>query len=240
MAIRIALGTIVLMMVLSALGVNIAPILAGAGVLGLAIGFGSQTLVRDIVSGGFFLVDDAFRLGEYVDVGDVKGTVEKIQMRSLRLRHHRGAVHTIPFGEITHLTNYSRDWAIMKLKFRIPFDSDIEKVRKVLKKVGQKLLEHPDVGEDFIQPFKSQGVLEVDDYGLVIRAKFMCKPGAQFLIRRHAYVAVQQAFLDNGIEFAKPEIRVASSADAELPDDELAAASVVGKPNHPSDASQGA
>jgi len=213
MSMRIALGTIVLMMVLSALGVNIAPVLAGAGVLGLAVGFGSQTLVRDIVSGGFFLIDDAFRLGEYVDVGEVKGTVEKIQMRSLRLRHHRGAVHTIPFGEISHLTNYSRDWAIMKLKFRVPFDTDIEKVRKVLKKVGQELLNHPDVGEDFIQPFKSQGVLEVDDYGLVVRAKFMCKPGGQFLIRRHAYVAVQQAFIDNGIEFAQPEIRVVSSDD---------------------------
>jgi len=233
MSIRIALGTIVLMMVLSALGVNIAPILAGAGVLGLAIGFGSQTLVRDIVSGGFFLIDDAFRIGEYVDIGEVKGTVEKIQMRSLRLRHHRGAVHTIPFGEISHLTNYSRDWAIMKLKFRLPFDTDIEKVRKILKKVGQKLLEHPDIGDDFIQPFKSQGVLEVDDYGLVIRAKFMCKPGTQFLIRRHAYVAVQQAFLENGIQFAKPEIQVASLNDPEAPEVQTAAATVVAKSNLP-------
>jgi small-conductance mechanosensitive channel len=92
----ITLIVMVVMIVLSSLGVNIGPLLAGAGVVGLAIGFGAQTLVKDIVSGMFFLVDDAFRLGEYIDVGAVKGTVEKISIRSLRLRHHRGALHTIP------------------------------------------------------------------------------------------------------------------------------------------------
>lgn len=213
LTVAITLAVISTMIVLSAIGLNIGPILAGAGVVGLAIGFGSQTLVRDVVSGVFFLVDDAFRLGEYVDVGSVKGTVEKISIRSLRLRHHRGAVHTVPFGEIATLTNYSRDWAIMKLKFRLPFETDIEKVRKILKNVGQELLNHPEVGEDFLQPFKSQGVLEVDDYGLVVRAKFMCKPGRQFLIRRHAYVAVQQAFAENEIEFAQPEVRVLVGSD---------------------------
>ena len=153
---QIIIGTISTMIVLAALGVDIAPVLAGAGVIGIAIGFGSQTLVRDIVSGVFFLFDDAFRLGEYIDVGEVKGSVEKMSIRSLQLRHHRGMVHTVPFGEIKTLTNYSRDWVIMKLKFRVPFDTDVEKVRKLFKKAGQQLLEDPDVGEDFLQPFKSQ------------------------------------------------------------------------------------
>lgn len=205
---QVTIAVIALMIILSSLGVNIAPVLAGAGVVGLAIGFGSQTLVRDIVSGAFFLMDDAFRLGEYVDLGDVKGSVERIATRSLQLRHHRGALHTVPFGEITRLSNYSRDWAIMKLRFRVNFDADLEQARKIIKKVGASLLEHPDVGEDFIQPFKSQGVVEVDDYGLIISTKFMCKPGKQFLIRRHAYAAVQKAFADNGISFARPEVRV--------------------------------
>ncbi|MBV6631794.1 MAG: mechanosensitive ion channel family protein [Alphaproteobacteria bacterium] len=200
---------IVSMMILSSLGVDIGPVLAGAGVVGLAIGFGSQTLVRDIVSGAFFLIDDAFRQGEYIDLGSVKGSVEKINARSLQLRHHRGALNTVPFGEIATIQNYSRDWAIMKLRFRLAFDTDLEKVRKLLKRTGQELLDHPDVGEDFIQPFKSQGVIEVDDYGLVISTKFMCKPGKQFLIRRHAYAAVQAAFAENGIEFSTPEVRVA-------------------------------
>ena len=206
----LVIGTLV---VLSSLGVAIAPVLAGAGVIGIAIGFGSQTLVRDIVSGAFFLMDDAFRLGEYIDLGVVKGSVERINTRSLQLRHHRGALHTVPFGEIQTLTNYSRDWAIMKLRFRVPFDTDIERVRKLLKVVGKELLEHPDIGSDFLQPLKSQGVVEVDDYGLVISTKFMSKPGKQFLIRRHAYNAMQQALADAGIDFARPEVRVSVNQD---------------------------
>lgn len=219
-SIQMVLGVIVLMIVLSALGVDIAPILAGAGVIGLAIGFGSQTLVRDIVSGAFFLIDDAFRLGEYIIVGSVRGTVEKISLRSFRLRHHRGAIHTVPFGTIDTLTNLSRDWVIMKLKFRVPFDTDVRAVKKIFKKIGADLLEHPEIGEDFIQPFKSQGVFEVDDYGLVIRAKFMAKPGRQFMIRKEAYIAVQEAFQQHGIEFARPEIKVTveDDHDDEVPD----------------------
>lgn len=222
--VQITLGVIVIMIALAALGVEIGPVLAGAGVVGLAIGFGSQALIRDIVSGAFFLIDDAFRLGEYIDVGEVKGTVEKMSVRSLRLRHHRGAVHTVPFGEVKTLTNYSRDWAIMKLKFRIKFDADVRKVKKIFKKIGADLLAHPEIGEDFIQPFKSQGVLEVDDYGLVIRAKFMAKPGKQFMIRKEAYIAVQNAFAENGIEFARPEVRVVVDGDEEEGDDKTKAA----------------
>lgn len=214
-ALQATVGVIAFMIILSSLGLNIGPILAGAGVIGLAIGFGSQTLVRDIVSGAFFLMDDAFRLGEYVDLGSVKGSVEKIAVRSLQLRHHRGALHTVPFGEIQTLTNYSRDWAIMKLKFRVPFDTDVEAARKIIKKVGLALLENPDIGEDFIQPFKSQGVVEVDDHGLVMSTKFMSKPGKQFLIRRYAYAAIQKALADNNIPFARPQVRVSMNEDEE-------------------------
>ncbi len=215
--VQITLGVIVIMITLAELGVEIGPILAGAGVIGLAIGFGSQALIRDIVSGAFFLIDDAFRLGEYIDVGEVKGSVEKMSVRSLRLRHHRGAVHTVPFGEVKTLTNYSRDWAIMKLKFRVKFDADVRKVKKIFKKIGQELLEHEEIGEDFIQPFKSQGVLEVDDYGLIVRAKFMCKPGKQFMIRKEAYIMVQNAFAENGIEFARPEVKVVVDDEDDVP-----------------------
>ena len=214
-SIQITLAIVTVMFVMSSLGVDIGPLLAGAGVVGLAVGFGSQTLVRDVVSGLFFLLDDAFRLGEYVDVGDVRGSVEKISIRSFQLRHHRGALNTIPFGEISVLQNFSRDWAIMKLRFRVPFDTDLEKVRKIMKTVGRELMENPAISDDFLQPLKSQGVLEVDDYGLVVRAKFMSKPGKQFLIRRYAYMAVQQAFADNGIDFAKPEVRVVVDDDEE-------------------------
>ncbi len=222
--VQVTIAVMAVMLVLSALGVNIGPLLAGAGVIGLAVGFGAQTLVRDIVSGVFFLVDDAFRLGEYIDVGVVKGTVEKISLRSLRLRHHRGALHTVPFGEIQHLTNYSRDWAIMKLEFRVPFDTDLEKVRKIFKKIGQDLLEDEEIGPDFLQPFKSQGVLATDDSAFLIRGKFMAKPGAQFLIRRAIFQAVQKAFAAEGIKFADRRVTVNVPGAEDMDHEERAAA----------------
>jgi len=206
--VQISIAVMAVMLVLSALGVNIGPLLAGAGVIGLAIGFGAQALVRDIVSGIFFLVDDAFRVGEYVDVSVAKGTVEKISIRSFQLRHHRGALNTVPFGEIQTLTNYSRDWVVMKLEFRVPFHTDIAKVKKLFKQIGKDLLEHPEIGGDFLAPFKSQGVFSVDDSALIIRAKFTAKPGKQFLIKREAYQAVQKAFAENGIEFARKQVMV--------------------------------
>ena len=195
-------------MVLDLWGVNVAPILAGAGVVGLAIGFGAQTLVKDIVSGLFFLADDAFRVGEYIDVGGTMGSVEKISLRSLRLRHHKGLVHTIPYGEIPKLTNFSRDWVIVKLRFRVPFDTDIHKVKKIFKVIGADLLADPILGDDFLQPFKSQGVAEVDDNGMVVRGKFMAKPGKQFMIRKEVYVRVQKAFEEAGIPFARKQVMV--------------------------------
>ncbi len=140
---------------LSALGVDTGPLLAGAGVVGLAVGFGSQSLVRDIVSGFFFLIEDAFRLGEYLDIGGAKGTVEAISVRSMKLRHHRGALNTVPFGSVDIVKNYSRDWAIMKFRVRVPFDTDLNMVRKLLKQTGQKMLGIEAIKDDFLQPFKS-------------------------------------------------------------------------------------
>ncbi|MEL7262640.1 MAG: mechanosensitive ion channel domain-containing protein, partial [Pseudomonadota bacterium] len=150
----------ILLISLMEMGVNVGPLFAGAGIVGVAVGFGSQSLVRDIFSGAFFLFDDAFRKGEYIDVGGVKGTVESISVRSFQLRHHLGALHTIPFGEIQVLTNYSRDWVIMKLPLRVTYDTDVEKVRKLIKNLGVALLDDPVIGENFIQPLKSQGVIE--------------------------------------------------------------------------------
>ena len=90
-----------------ALGVEIGPLLAGAGVVGVAIGFGAQTLVKDIISGMFFLLDDAFRVGEYIESGSIRGTVESFSLRSIKLRHHRGCLHTVPFGSLGEITNIS-------------------------------------------------------------------------------------------------------------------------------------
>ena len=194
--------------ILSSLGVNIAPLIAGAGVLGIAIGFGAQSLVRDIVSGIFFLIDDAFRLGEYIEIGELRGTVEGISIRSLRVRHHRGMVHTIPFGELKHLTNYSRDWVIMKLEFRVPFETDLKLVKKIIKKVGAELKDNEFYGSSILQTLKSQGVRRMEEFNMVVGVKFMTKPGEQWLVRRDAYQKVRDEFEKNGIRLAERNVKV--------------------------------
>ncbi|ASJ71242.1 mechanosensitive ion channel family protein [Granulosicoccus antarcticus] len=199
---------------LGSVGIDTTPLLAGAGIVGLAIGFGAQKLVTDIVSGLFFLIDDAFRAGEYVNVEGTMGTVEKISLRAMQLRHHRGPIHTIPYGEIPKITNYSRDWAIMKLTFTVPFETDLIKVKKIFKTIGNELMEMPEFAGDFIQPFKSQGVIQVDDIGIVIRGKFMVKPGKQFQIRKEIFQRVQSEFEKNGIQFARKEVRVKLDSSA--------------------------
>ena len=208
----ITLVAITIMVVLSAIGINIGPLLAGAGVVGIAVGFGAQTLVQDIISGIFFLMDDAFRKGEYIDLGSVKGTVERISVRSLQLRHHNGPVHTVPYGQIQHVTNYSRDWAIMKFELRVPFETDLEKVRKLIKKVGIRLMQDEEIGPLMIQPLKSQGVNRMDDSALIVRCKFTSVPGQQFYVRRVAFTAIQQAFEQKGIQFAPRRVIVESGS----------------------------
>ena len=206
---RTIIVVIFLLLGLSNIGIDTTPLLAGASIVGLAIGFGAQKLVTDVVSGVFFLVDDAFRVGEYVEVEGTMGTVEKISIRSMQLRHHKGPVHTLPYGEIPKITNFSRDWVIMKLRFTVPFDSDPIKIKKIFKKIGQDLMAAPEFEGDFLQPFKSQGVLEIDDVGMVIRGKFMAKPGKQFMIRKEIFNRVNKDFAENGLEFARREVRVA-------------------------------
>ncbi|SDX50888.1 Small-conductance mechanosensitive channel [Albimonas donghaensis] len=224
-AILVTIGISVAVIVATELGVNVAPLFAGAGIVGIAVGFGAQTLVRDILSGMFFLLDDAFRKGEYIDVGSVKGTVEKISLRSFQLRHHLGALHTIPFGEIAHLTNFSRDWVMMKLPLRLTYDTDVDKVRKLVKKLGERLKEHPIEGPKFVQPLKSQGVYMMEDSAMIIRIKYMTRPGDQWTTRKLVYQEIRELFEKEGIHFAHREVtvRIPNMPDRPLNHDEKAA-----------------
>lgn len=208
---KVVLVTILVMVALiglSSMGINITPLLAGAGVVGLAIGFGAQALVRDIVSGVFFLIDDAFRVGEYIEMGDLRGTVESMSIRSLQVRHHRGAVHTIPFGELKSLTNYSRDWVMMKLEFRVPFDTDLKLAKKIVKRIDAELQDNPEYGKNFLQPLKFQGVRRMEEFNMVVGVKFMTKPGEQWTIRRDAYQRIRDEFEKAGINFAQRNVKV--------------------------------
>ena len=204
-------AVLAIFLVLTALyvmGVKIGPLLAGAGVIGIAVGFGAQKLVQDIISGIFFLIDDAFRMGEYVEVGGMRGTIEKISIRSMQLRHHLGPVQTIPYSEMATVKNHSRDWVTMKLEIRLPYNTDVEKVRKIIKKAGATLKEHPEHGPKFILPLKSQGVNRIEESALIIRVKFTCKPGDQWVIRRVAYDEIREKLSAAGIVFAHREVRV--------------------------------
>ena len=214
-SIKITLIIMAVLISLSSMGVNIGPLIAGAGVIGIAIGFGAQTLVRDIVSGFFYLLDDAFRIGEYVVIDQIRGSVEKISVRSFQLRHHEGPVHTIPYGEIRTLTNWSRDWAIMKFELRIPFETDIDMVRKMIKQIGLDMADDPVFGPLMLAPLKSQGVNRIDDSALIIRCKFTAIPGQQYLIRREAFTRIQRAFEEKGIQFAPRRVLVEATTPAE-------------------------
>jgi small-conductance mechanosensitive channel len=188
--------------VLSILGVNITPLVAGASILGLAISFGSQTLVRDIVSGVFYLAEDAFRVGEYIDCGKAKGTVEGFALRSLRLRHQSGQLHTIPFGQLGQVTNFSRDWATVKLNLRFARDTDLEALRKATKAIGQALIDETDYAADFIEPLKMQGVAEILDDALVVSFKFTVIPTRPSEIQREAIRRLLSELPAAGVRFA--------------------------------------
>jgi small-conductance mechanosensitive channel len=196
---KVTILVLTILTILIILDVNVWPLITGLSVFGLAIGFGSQTLVKDIVSGLFFLLDDAFRMGEYIETSGAKGTVERISIRSVSLRHPRGAIATIPYGQIGKIQNYSRDWVIEKMAFRVAFDTDVEKVRKLFKQIGQDIAQDPELSPDLLEPFKSQGIASVEDGTLVIRGKFKAKAGKQFGIRKAILAAVQTGFRDSGI-----------------------------------------
>jgi moderate conductance mechanosensitive channel len=202
----VGIGIVALAVALSSLGVNLAPLFAGLGVIGIALGFGAQNLVRDIISGVFFLMEDAFRVGDYIDTGRLRGTVEGMSLRSVRLRHQNGPVHTIPFGQVQAVTNYSRDWAIVKFNLHLDPANEIELVRKTIKRAGEELLEDPEIGAEFISPLKMQGVTDVSQTALVVRCKFTALPGRPTYLQRQALHRLIAAFGGAEIRFAAPNL----------------------------------
>jgi small-conductance mechanosensitive channel len=209
------------LMVLSGLGIEIGPLIAGAGVVGVAVGFGAQTIVKDVISGMFYLWDDAFRVGEYIESGSHKGVVEAFSLRSVKLRHHRGPLTTVPFGELGAVKNLNRDWTIDKISLNVTYDTDLVKTKKIIKQIGQQLLENPEWGPNIIETLKMKGVEQFGEFAIEIRLSMMTKPGEQFVIRRNALAMIRNAFKENGIQFAVPTVQV--SGERELDADAAAA-----------------
>lgn len=215
MAAFIVLAVVAILMALSSLGVEIGPLIAGAGIFGVAVGFGSQTLVRDVISGVFYLLDDAFRVGEYIQSGSYKGTVEKLGFRSVKLRHHRGPIYTVPYGQLGAVENMSRDWVIDKMTLNVTYDTDLDKAKKIIKQVGRELAANPEIAPNIIEPLKMQGVEQFGDFAIQLRMKMMTRPGEQFVIRRKAYAMLKKAFDENDLKFAFPTVQVTGRDEAE-------------------------
>lgn len=206
---------LIVMLVLSslwALGIEITPVLAGAGVIGLAIGFGAQALVRDVISGIFYLAEDAFRIGEYIEAGaNAKGTVERITLRTVALRHHNGPLHFVPYGSLGTVRNTSRDWVVFKFNLPLPLDIDSEKVRKLIKKVGEEMLQDPEIGPLLMETLKGK-LYRVDPGVKIFRCKFRTAPGRQFDVRAHAYRRIEAALKAMDVRFADGRLPVLTNA----------------------------
>jgi len=208
------IAVIALLTVLSHLGIDTAPLIAGAGVFGLAISFGAQSLVRDIISGLFYIWDDAFRVGEYIDTGRLKGTVEALGVRSVKVRHHNGPLHTIPYGQLGAVTNQSRDFATIKFNLRLEPGSDIELVRKTAKRIGIEMQDEPEIASEVLLPLKMQGIVEVADTALVVRFKFTARPVKPSWIQREYLKRIYRVFAEKGITFASGALTLKTAAAA--------------------------
>jgi small-conductance mechanosensitive channel len=201
-AFGILVAVIAALIVLSRLGIDTAPLIAGAGVFGLAISFGSQSMVRDIISGLFYMSDDAFRVGEYIDTGRLKGTVEKLGIRSLKLRHHNGPLHTIPYGQLGAVTNLSRDFATIKFNLKLEPGTDIELVRRTTKQIGLAMQEDPEIATEVMLPLKLQGIAEITENAVVARFKFTARPVKPSWVQREYLKRIYQVFAEKGVTFA--------------------------------------
>jgi moderate conductance mechanosensitive channel len=201
------IGAVAVMSALSSLGLNIAPLLASAGVVGIAVGFGAQTLVRDLFSGAFYLIEDVFRIGDYIEGGTAKGTVERITFRTVALRHQNGPLHFVPYGALGTVRNNSRDWVIDKFEIPLPIAVDSEQIRRMVKKIGAEMLEVPEFAKLIEAPLKAK-LYRIEPGVKIFRCKVQTPPGKQFEIRSEAYRRIEAALKESGIAFADLTPRV--------------------------------
>lgn len=199
-AFLILLVTMVSLITLSELGVNIAPLLAGAGVVGLAIGFGSQTLVKDIITGLFILFEDTVSVGDVVDVGGGhSGTVEAISIRSIRLRDGAGAVHSVPFSAVTTVKNMSKDFSVTLFTVTVSNREDPDRIISVLKETGAEVQAQPQFAADILNPLEVLGVDKLSDTGINILAQFKTRPTRQWGVSREFNRLLKKKFDELGI-----------------------------------------
>jgi small conductance mechanosensitive channel len=192
------------LIVLSQLGIDIGPLLAGAGVVGLAIGFGSQALVRDFITGAFVLMEDQISVGDVVDVGGHSGVIEGISIRTLKLRDFSGAVHTVPFGQITSIVNMTKDFSFYVFEIGVAYREDIERVIEVIKEVGADLRKDPDIGPNITADIEVVGLDSFGDSAIVVKGRIRTQPIMQWTVGRAFNLRLKQRFDEENIEIPFP------------------------------------
>jgi small conductance mechanosensitive channel len=203
--VAVLLVVMVSLIVLSELGVNIAPLLAGAGVVGLAIGFGSQALVKDIITGLFILVEDTLSVGDVVDVGNGRsGFVEQISVRSIRMRGFDGSVYTVPFSEVTAVKNLTRDFSFYVVDLALSHREDIDEVEKIVRAVGADLQADPKLGAVILEPIEVVGVDRYDGTAVILKLRLKTLPIQQWNVGRAFNRRLKKAFDEHGVEIAFP------------------------------------
>lgn len=198
-AFRVLLFVMVTLIVLSELGINIAPLLAGAGVVGLAIGFGAQTLVKDLITGIFILAEDTVAVGDVVDLGGHTGVVEAMTIRSIRLRDHTGAVHTIPFSAVSTVMNMTRDFGYAVFDIGIAYSEDLDRVIGLLRDLGDQLRQDKAFARDIREPIEVLGINRFADASVIIRARIKTGPSKQWAIEREFNRRLKRLFEEHGI-----------------------------------------
>jgi moderate conductance mechanosensitive channel len=193
---------VAVLMCLGEVGIDLAPLLAGAGVLGVAIGFGSQSLVRDFLSGMFILIEDQFGVGDIVDLGDASGTVEAVSLRTTRLRAVDGTVWHMPNGEITRVGNMSQHWSRALLDVEVAYDTDLEHARGVIKRVADELWRED---TSVLDEPEMWGVEQLGASGIALRLVVKTTPSAQWKVSRELRERIKLAFDAEGIEIPFPQ-----------------------------------
>lgn len=201
------------MLVLSAVGISIAPILATAGVLGIAIGFGAQSLVKDYFTGFFLLLENQVRQGDVVEVAGKGGLVEEMTLRYIRLRDYEGSVHYIPNGTIDSVTNRSRGFAFALLDIGVAYRENVDEVYAVMREVAAGMRSDPELGEKIVEDLEIAGVDKWADSAVVIRCRFKVMPLEQWTVRRAFLYRLKKAFDAAGIEIPYPHLTLYAGQD---------------------------
>lgn len=198
------LWVIFIMMLLNAAGIDIAPILAGAGIVGLAVGFGAQTLVKDVITGFFILLEDQIRIGDIAIINGVTGTVEEMQLRTIILRDVSGVVHIFETGQITTMANITKEWSALLIDIGIAYKEDYDKVTAIMEEVGKNLYNDEKYKEKFIEPIEIFGLDRFDNSAIIIKVRIKTHPHEQWAIGREYRRRIKYAFDENGIEIPFP------------------------------------